>query len=318
MSRIDEALRRAEFGDTLKSQHRSDLGILVDNEKPLDHYPREDHNRAESSRMKGRPAATIAAPRAAIRSQFTHLDSTAQGKLVLSSETSHVAIEQYRRMAATLFGLQSERGLKTLMVTSTAPQEGKTLTIANLALTFSESYNRKVLLIDADLRMPAVGRVFGLPNVAGLSEDLRAETSHLPIIQVSSHLSVVPAGQPDANPMSKLTSPRMALILKQAAASFDWVLLDAPPVGLMPDANLLARLTDAVIYVIGANSAPLALIERAINDLGRDRIVGTVLNRVDPDTLIWHNYYGGYYDGAETTGAAEQRPRIAPDATGRS
>jgi len=299
MSRIDEALRRAQLGDIREPQRRTEFG---DTEPPLDRYPRENRDRVEGSKLAEMGGvATIAARRTGIKGQFTQLDSSVEGKLILSTETSPVAVEEYRRMAAALLGLQAERGLKTLMVTSTLPQEGKTLTIANLALTLSESYKRKVLLIDADLRMPAVGRLFGLPNVAGLSEGLRAEGSQLPILQVSSHLSVVPAGAPDENPMSKLTSPRMTSLMKQAAASFDWVLLDAPPVGLMPDANLLARLTDAVLYVIGAGSTPFALIERAINDLGRDCIVGTVLNRVEPGTLVWQNYYQSYYDPADVS-----------------
>ena len=117
-----------------------------------------------------------------------------------------VAVEQYRRLAATLHGLQVERGLKTLMVTSTVPEEGKTLTVANLALTLSESYKRRVLLIDADLRRPSIHQVFGLPNVTGLSDGLRSDRGQLPVLEVSVCLSVVTAGQPDANPMAKLTS----------------------------------------------------------------------------------------------------------------
>ena len=104
---------------------------------------------------------------------------------MVSGQTSHLAVEQYRRLAATLHGLQAERGLKTLMVTSTLPEEGKTLTIANLALTLSESYKRRVLLIDADLRRPSIHEVFGLPNQSGLTEGLRAESGQLSVLEVS-------------------------------------------------------------------------------------------------------------------------------------
>ena len=95
--------------------------------------------------------------------------------------------------------------------------------------------------------------------------------------------------------MAKLTSARMQALLEEAAASFDWVLLDAPPVGLMPDASLLARLTNAVVFVIAAGSTPYALVERAIADLGRECVIGTVLNRVDEDTILATGYYGSYY-----------------------
>jgi capsular exopolysaccharide synthesis family protein len=223
------------------------------------------------------------------------LDAALEGRLIVSAATSPVAIEQYRRLAATLHGLQVERGLKRLMVTSSIPAEGKTLTIANLALTLSESYKRRVLLIDADLRRPSVHSVFGLPNLVGLGEGLRSERSQLSLLEVSPYLSILPAGHPDANPMAKLTSDRMRALLEEAGATFDWVLLDAPPVGLMPDANLLARLTDTVIFVIAAGSTPYTLVERAMADLGRECILGTVLNRVEAHTLPTNAYYERYY-----------------------
>jgi Mrp family chromosome partitioning ATPase len=81
--------------------------------------------------------------------------------------------------------------------------------------------------------------------------------------------------------MSKLTSERMRLLLEESESKFDWVLLDAPPVGLMADANLLARLTHGVLFVISAGTTSYGSIDRAIAELGRERIIGTVLNRVD-------------------------------------
>jgi capsular exopolysaccharide synthesis family protein len=228
-------------------------------------------------------------------------DAALEGKLIVSSETSPVAVEQYRRLAATLHGLHVERGLKTLMVTSAVPEEGKTLTVANLALTLSESFKRRVLLIDADLRQPSIHSVFGLPNVSGLSEGLRPERGQLAILEVSPFLSILPAGQPDGNPMAKLTSTRMKALLEEAGGAFDWVLLDAPPVGLMPDAHLLARLTEGVLFVIAAGSTPHILVEKAIAELGRDHVVGTVLNRVDGQVLPTNGYYRRYYGPAART-----------------
>ena len=81
-----------------------------------------------------------------------------------------MSVEQYRRLAGAVHGLQVDRGLKTLMVTSAVPNEGKTLTVTNLALTLSESYKRRVLLIDADLRRPSVHDLFRIPNTTGLAE----------------------------------------------------------------------------------------------------------------------------------------------------
>ena len=303
MSRIDEALNRASGAPVEVRDPREPKDAFRRRSDPssLEWYPRESGptlDRPVRSELSSSKA--IAAPRIGRQWQLATADTALEGKLVTSSQTSRVAVEQYRRLAATLHGLQVERGLKTLLVTSTLPEEGKTLTVANIALTLSESYKRRVLLIDADLRRPSIHQVFGLPNVTGLSDGLRSDHGQLPVLEVSSCLSVVTAGQPDANPIARLTSDRMRALIEEAASAFDWVLLDAPPVGLMPDANLLQRLTSAVVYVIAAGSTPYSLIDRAVAVLGRECIVGTVLNRVDEDNLhstAYERYYGEASDG---------------------
>jgi capsular exopolysaccharide synthesis family protein len=185
-----------------------------------------------------------------------------------------------------------------MMVTSALPKEGKTLTVTNLALTLSDSYGRRVLLIDADLRRPTVHELLHIPNTKGLSEVLQMDLPRLPVVEVTPLLSVLTAGRPEANPMAALTSDRMRLLLEHAAASYDWVLLDAPPVGVMPDAGLLAGITGASLLVVGAGSTPYPLVERAVAELGRERIVGTVLNRIEEQNIPATGYYQHYYASA--------------------
>src|SRR5207302_3731106 len=103
---------------------------------------------------------------------------------------------------------QVQRGLKTLMVTSALPNEGKTLTIVNLALTLAESYRRRVLLIDADLRRPFIHEMFHLPNVHGLGEVLDSDGSEIPFVEISDHLTILPGGHSE-KPMERLTSGAM-------------------------------------------------------------------------------------------------------------
>jgi capsular exopolysaccharide synthesis family protein len=191
--------------------------------------------------------------------------------------------------------LQLERDLKTLMVTSALPREGKTLTVTNLALTLSGSFGRRVLLIDADLRRPSVHEVLNLPNTTGLHEALQTEGADVAFQQVSPLLTVLPAGRPNNNPMALLTSERMERLLSESAAQFDWVLLDAPPVGFMPDAALLAGMTRAVLFVISAGSTPYQLVQRATTELGIESIVGTVLNRIEDRNIPASGYYSAYY-----------------------
>jgi polysaccharide biosynthesis transport protein len=155
-------------------------------------------------------------------------------------------------------------------------------------------------LIDADLRRPSIQEVFRLPKTSGLSEALRAG-SRPHFLELSPLLSVLPAGEVQADPLGALTSERLPALVEQCAAAFDWVLLDAPPIGLMPDGNVLARVTKAVVFVIAAGVTPYKVVERAIAEIGRECIIGTVLNRMDEQHLPEAGGYSDYYSTSDVT-----------------
>jgi protein-tyrosine kinase len=226
------------------------------------------------------------------------------GKLVGTEGFSGAAVEQYRKLAATLHHNQLEQGLKIVMTSSALPGEGKSLSACNLALTLSESYQKKVLLIDADLRRPSIQRVFGIPPISGLNEGLKAERDvPISVIQISQRLTVIPAGRPEQDPIGGLTSERMKRLLTQASAAYDWVIVDTPPVGLLPDASLITSLTGGVLLVVRCGKAPYSLIKRTVEALGHDRIIGVIMNAVDfahdRNAGGYYEYYGyGYYGTA--------------------
>jgi capsular exopolysaccharide synthesis family protein len=294
MSRIDEALRRVA-GEPLApvSPVEFERSTGRSTEETLSRYPMEAPTDRRGGRADLAPGVLIA-PGARQRKQFGGIDPEIDEKIVTGHPTG-IAIEQYRRLAAALHEAQAARNVRTVMITSAVPREGKTLTAANLALTLSESYGLRVLLIDADLRRPSVHGIFRLPNSTGLSEGLRVDKGQLPLIEVSPTLTVLPAGRPDTDPMAGLTSDRMKAVIAEAIQRFDWVILDTPPVGLMPDAQLLARLVDGVVVVIGANATPYTLVQRVVAEIGADKIIGTVLNRVEESTIPATGYYGHYY-----------------------
>jgi capsular exopolysaccharide synthesis family protein len=192
-----------------------------------------------------------------------------------------VPVERYRRLAAALQEAQIERGLRTVMVTSAVAGEGKTQAVVSLALTLTESFARRVLLIDADLGQPSIHEILGMRNDRGLTEALRAERLELPLFEVAPLLSVLSAGQPEPNPRAALTSDRMRALLHECAGLFDWVLIDAPPVSALFDAQFLARLTQAAVFVIDAGSTPFPVVEKAMGELGHECIIGTILNGVE-------------------------------------
>jgi protein-tyrosine kinase len=226
-------------------------------------------------------------------------------KLALSSANA-ASTEQYRRLAARLHLAQTEFGLRTVMVTSAMPGEGKTLTATNLALTLAESYKRQVLLLDADLRRPSIHTLLEIPNLGGLNDGLQEDASGpIPLLRLTERLTVLTAGRPDHNPMSVLSSSRMKRVLAEARASFDWVIIDTPPVALLTDAHLLASLVDTVLLVVHAGSTRLAAINTAVECVGRERIFGVVLNRAD-EARGDENYQQYYYAHAHASKEKEK------------
>lgn len=226
---------------------------------------------------------------------MSRIDARLAEKVVIDVNTTQVSREQYRKLAATLHQAQATTGLKVVMIASAVAGEGKTLTSSNLALTLSESYKRRVLLIDADLRRPSLHVVFNVDAVTGLSEGLAsAADRRFPVHQLSPSLAVLPAGRPTHDPMAGLTSDRMRRLIEEARAGFDWIIIDTPPVGLLPDGHLLASMVDGVVLVVKAGETPYPLVVRALESIGRDRVLGVVLNQAAEASA--RAYYHYKYD----------------------
>jgi capsular exopolysaccharide synthesis family protein len=287
MSRIGEALKRAGSDDA------NGFATLGDEADLFRQATTETAPRLPNAQPAAAEPQEIAEVPAGL---FEPFSEDVSEKTAVHANVNPVAREQYRRLAATLHHVQAERGLKAILVGSALAEEGKTLTAVNIALTLSESYRRRVLLVDADLRRPTVHHAFGFDNIVGLADALAAkEERRLPIVAISPRLSVLPAGRPSADPMEALTSSRMIKILDEAASVFDWIIIDTPPVGLLPDANLLAAMMDGAIFVVAAGRTPCAVVQKAIDALGRDRILGVVLNRVHEADAMHGDYYYRYY-----------------------
>jgi protein-tyrosine kinase len=297
MSRVNDALTRAG-GERLaplpEQSAAADVSTLLHADEAAQLWPTErdaGSRPAERQRVPPTPPPPTADQLAAPAPLGT-IERTATGKLVLNAELEPSSVEQYRRLAARLHLSQAQHGTKLVMVTSALGGEGKTLTATNLALTLSESYKKRVLLIDADLRRPGVHDMLGIPNFTGLNDGIRSdEERKVPVIRVTEHLSVLTAGRPDSDPMSVLASERMGRVLADAATAFEWVIIDTPPVALLSDAHLLASLVDTVVLVVRAGVTPLEAIRTATVAVGRDRILGVVLNSTERGHGSLYHYY---------------------------
>ncbi len=277
--------------------------VLPGSASPLHQYPHEERDfqprhhvpPEPSSAPERRADAELRSPRRA-RTVAPELSA----RLVTSTQSA-VSVEQYRRLAAVLHEEQVQTQLKTVMITSALPGDGKTLTLTNLALTLSESYARRVLVIDADLRMPTLHTTLGITNDRGLSDAL-LDDRELAFVEVANGLTALTAGKPGPAPLAGLTSNRMREVLHECEQRFDWVLVDTSPVAVLPDAQVLGRLVGAVILVIGAGSTPAETVERAVAELGgSEAVFGIVLNRVDESAIPEANFYGKYGLPAETS-----------------
>jgi len=283
----------AEFPDEQPSAARS---AVATNDAELTR-PDVDSLRAAAPTAEVPAELSVHIPAAARKSSLlAHVDSRLATKTVVDDTMLPGAREQYRKLAAAMHQAQRANGFKVMMVASALASEGKTLTAANLALTLSESYRRNVLVIDGDLRRPSMHSVFQVSGAPGLSEGLTSpEETSLPLHRIGERLTLLPAGRPTSDPISALTADRARRLIDEAREVFDWIIIDTPPIGLLTDASLVSSLADGVILVVKAGSTPFDMVNRAVEALGRDRLMGVVLNRAT-ETAHKSNYdYYKYY-----------------------
>jgi capsular exopolysaccharide synthesis family protein len=261
-------------------------------------------------RSAAEPAPAAAPPRHDADGSVTRVirvGDADRNKLVIDAGVHPNVIEQYRHLAAVMHHAQTASGVRSVMVTSAMASEGKTLTATNLALTLSQSYQRRVLLIDADLRRPRLREMFALPVTEGLTDSLaNAKTDRLPVQQISPTLWVLTSGRPIPDPMSTLVSPAMKQLLDDACDAFDWVVVDTPPIAILPDANLLSAMIDTALLVVSAESTPYPMVQRAAKEIGEQRILGVVLNRAEKSGDSSYDYYS-YRGYQRPSGQAEPK-----------
>lgn len=186
-----------------------------------------------------------------------------------------------------------------ILVTSAYPHEGKTFVASNFAATLALSVDEHVLLIDADMRRASVHRLFGFNNVRGLHDYLIGEKAldELEVKTGIEKLSVLPAGRTPRNPSELLSSNMMARFLQEVREQQKdrFIIIDAPPSGITAEAKFLSKYVDGIIFVVMAQKTPRKDIAKAIEDLGRDKVLGIVFNGYDEIRRGHYKYYEKYY-----------------------
>jgi tyrosine-protein kinase Etk/Wzc len=228
------------------------------------------------------------------------------GSPMSGGQTFSIGIEAFRNLRTSLIWSDGGEALKTLVVTSAAPGEGKTLTAANLAVTLAYD-GLRVLLVDCDIRRPRVHGLFHLPRAPGLMELLTASGApggpRLPAIRDTSvvGLSILPCGALPSNAANLLSGTRMKVLLQELREQYDIIVLDTPPVLATADAGIVASLTDGVLLVVRAGATDKNAAQRACQQLANvgARVIGTVLNDPGGQVAKEGDYYYPYDYAAE-------------------
>jgi len=214
---------------------------------------------------------------------------------VFSAHTNHqMGAEKFRTLRSRLYQIATAQPLKKLLVTSSTPAEGKTFVTANLAHSFVRQADRRVLLIDSDLRASRLHLHLGAPEKPGLSEYLRGDCDEFQVTQVGSegNLCLIPGGREVSNPSELLHSERMKHLLDRMSQMFDWIILDSPPALAVHDASILADMCDGVLFVVRAGATDFELAEKASAEFREKNLLGVVLNRVEKSDAYGDYYYG--------------------------
>jgi capsular exopolysaccharide synthesis family protein len=208
------------------------------------------------------------------------ISKSPDSRLVCLTDQASLAAEKFRFLGVRLRRLRQTRSISKLLVTSTVPEEGKTTVSANLALSLALRRQQKVLLLEGDLRRPALIERFGLRNLPGLSEwllgDEDANTSihHLE----EAGLWFLPAGAAPANPLELMQSDRLGEVMDQLTELFDWIVIDSPPVVPLADTSVWMRFCDGILMVAREGTTQKRMLQRGLQELEQAKLLGVVMN----------------------------------------
>jgi len=242
-----------------------------------------------------RPSQQLVRETGNVPGEFPSLEVSVMpsSRLVSLTEPDGLAAEKFRFLGVRLRQIQQNRPLKKVLVTSTIPEEGKSLVSANLASVLARR-KQKVLLIEGDMRRPSLGEQFGLGRLAGLAEWLQ---SGLGTVSNIYHLGgpgfwLMPAGDPPANPIELMQSGRLSELMAQLAPIFDWIIVDSPPLLPLADTTVWSRFTEGTLLVAREGKTEKPSLKRGLELLKKSDLLGVVLNGcTNPNHK---NYYQRY------------------------
>ncbi len=224
--------------------------------------------------------------------------------LIDNKDIKSPIVEAYKTLRTNIQFSMPDGGPKTMLITSSTPGEGKTTTVANLAITIAQS-NKRVLLVDADLRKSSLHRIFEISNLKGLTNILAENVDYREIVKsnVVDNLDIITAGPKPPNPSELLGSSRARDFIEEAKEEYDYVIFDTPPALAVTDSSILASLVDGVVIVAAYGQATFDGAAQTKAQLERvdAKILGVILNRIPASQASEHYYYYYYEEDASGT-----------------
>ncbi len=219
-------------------------------------------------------------------------------RMVCLLDPNSAASESFKMLRTKLLVLARERPMRSILVTSAEPLDGKSLMAANLAVSIAQGLNDYVLLADCDIRAPTIHRIFNLTMRAGITDYLKEGDSVAPFLMKTplDKLTVLPGGKPAPNPSELLCSSKMRALIEELKSRYDdrFIIFDSPPGQFTAETAFLARMMDGIILVVRHGKTPRHLITETIENIGRERVLGVVFN-ASPERMKDYQYYYRYY-----------------------
>jgi capsular exopolysaccharide synthesis family protein len=215
-------------------------------------------------------------------------------RLICLTDKESLGAEKFRFLSVRLRQIQQARLLKKLLITSTIPEEGKSMVCGNLAAVLARKKQQRILLLEGDLRRPVLASRFGLNRLPGLTEWLQGEPG--PITSIyrleGSGLWLLPAGRPAENPLELMQAGRLSGLMDELSVWFDWIIIDSPPVLPLADTSLWMRLADGILLVAREGVTQKRQLQRGLEILEQSKLLGMVLN--SSSNSDHDNYYQRY------------------------
>ena len=210
-------------------------------------------------------------------------------RLILSTQPNSTVMESFKRLRNKISYPASGTPPKTILITSTVPGEGKGFVCSNLGVVLAQDMEHHALMVDCDLRKPALAKVFGVSNEMGLVDHLTSNTPIEKIIKKTGlpKLSLIPSGSTPNNPAELLNSNRMVELIEELVGRYNdrFILLDSPPYIAASETAILAKHVDAVVLVVRWGLSGRDQVKDLIETLGKEKIIGTVFNAFEENEL---------------------------------